>query len=201
MTESKIVLQPKVNGVKVIGMPITRLDCVEDTAETKTTSVSADYIPIIDSEDNSQMKKISVANLIPDNKAAIENAQTTADNAATAAANAQTTAENAATAASEAKSAASAAQTASKPVSFSVATSKWTSSTDYTGYNYYADVTVSGMTSNDSVDVRFSMSSMSVCTTAEIAGACVTNSGSFRLYAKSKPTASVSGVYLVQKGE
>ena len=139
---------------------------------------------------------------------AAANAQTTAENAATAASEAksaasaaQTTAESAATAASEAKSAASAAQTASKPVSFSVATSKWTSSTAYTGYNYYADVTVSGMTTSDSVDVRFSMSSMSVCTTAEIAGACVTNSGSFRLYAKSKPTETVSGVYLVQKGE
>ena len=156
-----------------------------------------DFYNIQDFNDNADTLDTAIAEV----KETSDSAAAAAVAAATAAANAQTTADNAATVASEAKSAASAAQTASKPVSFSVATSKWTSSTAYTGYKYYADVTVSGMTSNDSVDVRFSMSSMSVCTTAEIAGACVTNSGSFRLYAKSKPTASVSGVYLVQKGE
>ena len=156
-----------------------------------------DFYNIRDFNDNADTLDTAIAEV----KETSDSAAVAAVAAATAAANAQTTAESAATAASEAKSAASAAQTASKPVSFSVATSKWTSSTDYTGYNYYADVTVSGMTTSDSVDVRFSMSSISVCTAAEIAGACVTNSGSFRLYAKSKPTASVSGVYLVQKGE
>lgn len=69
MKESKTVLHAKVviDGVEqeVLIMPITRLDCVEDTAELLNTAAAGDHIPIMDASDNGQMKKISVENLIP----------------------------------------------------------------------------------------------------------------------------------------
>ena len=69
MKEAKTVLHTKteIDGKEqeVLIMPITRLDCIEDTAEIKKAVADKDYIPVIDSADDGQMKKISVENLIP----------------------------------------------------------------------------------------------------------------------------------------
>ena len=45
-------------GDTTIDMPITRLGNIEDNAEVKENPSAGDYIPIIDSEDGGQMKKI-----------------------------------------------------------------------------------------------------------------------------------------------
>lgn len=55
-----------VDGVKqdVLLMPITRLDCIEDSAETVSDASGGDYIPVMDSADGGQMKKISAKNFL-----------------------------------------------------------------------------------------------------------------------------------------
>lgn len=51
------------DGTPVMVMPITRLDCIEDSSETVTGADNGDYIPVIDTKDNGQMKKILVSDL------------------------------------------------------------------------------------------------------------------------------------------
>lgn len=63
MKESMVVLQTNVDGEKVICMPITKLQAIEDTASVKTAADNDDYIPLIDSSDDSQMKKIKKSDL------------------------------------------------------------------------------------------------------------------------------------------
>ena len=96
----------------------------------------------------------------------------------------------------------SSAKSGVTPVSFSITSSSWAKSTDYSDYAYQVDVTASGLTSSDSIDVRFDVSSIISCTSAgiNICSACITNDGSFRLYATGVPTSTISGVYLIQKG-
>lgn len=69
MKESKTVLHTKavIDGVEqeVLIMPITRVDCIEDTADVLNSAAAGDCIPIIDVSDSGQMKKISVENLLP----------------------------------------------------------------------------------------------------------------------------------------
>lgn len=64
--KAAILTKMEIDGVeqKVIVMPITRLDCIEDTADSINSADSGDYIPIIDSADNGQMKKIKFSDLI-----------------------------------------------------------------------------------------------------------------------------------------
>lgn len=75
MKEAKTVLRTKaiIDGVEqdVLIMPITRLDCIEDSADITDAAADKDYIPVMDSKDNGQMKKTSVEKLIPkvENKA------------------------------------------------------------------------------------------------------------------------------------
>ena len=47
-----------------IDMPITRLANIESGADSKTSQTDDDYIPIIDSSNGEQMKKIKVGNLV-----------------------------------------------------------------------------------------------------------------------------------------
>lgn len=62
--ERDIVMQSKdENGNPTIDLPITRLGNVEDSAEIKEELSAGDYLPIIDSEDNGQMKKVKVGNI------------------------------------------------------------------------------------------------------------------------------------------
>lgn len=55
--ERDIVLQGRDGGEDTIDLPITRLGNVESGAEVKEEPAQGDYIPLIDSADNEQMKK------------------------------------------------------------------------------------------------------------------------------------------------
>jgi hypothetical protein len=62
--ERDVVLQSvDDSGNPTIDLPITRLGNIEDTADVKTTPTSADYVPIIDSADNGQMKKAPMSSV------------------------------------------------------------------------------------------------------------------------------------------
>lgn len=52
------------NGNMTMDFPITRLANIEDSSDEKISGESGDYIPIIDSADKGQMKKITVGNLL-----------------------------------------------------------------------------------------------------------------------------------------
>lgn len=64
MKEQKTVLSTQVNGETAIVMPITKLECIEDTATSVDSASDTDYVPVIDSADEGQMKKITVGNLL-----------------------------------------------------------------------------------------------------------------------------------------
>lgn len=55
--ERDVVLQGRDGGEDTIDLPVTRLANVESGAEVKAEPAQGDYIPIIDSADNEQMKK------------------------------------------------------------------------------------------------------------------------------------------------
>lgn len=60
--ERDVVLMGKDdNGNGTIDMPLTRWGMVEDTADAKVIPVEGDYIPIFDSEDNGQAKKVPLS--------------------------------------------------------------------------------------------------------------------------------------------
>lgn len=50
-------------GNLALVLPITRLGNIEDGAEVKSAPEAEDYIPLVDSADAGQMKKVSVAAL------------------------------------------------------------------------------------------------------------------------------------------
>ena len=220
MKEQKTVLSTQVNGETAIVMPITKLECIEDTATSVDSASGTDYVPIIDSADEGQMKKITVENLLSGvksiantAKSTADTAKTTATEAKTAATNAQTTAntakstaDSAKTAAAEAKSAAETAQatassaaSASTPVAFSVAASVWTTlSTAFAGCKYKATITASSVTASDFPDVFFDSASIEAASSAGIIASA--ESGVVALYAKSKPETALAGSYFIKKG-
>lgn len=61
--ERDVVLTGKENGVETIDLPITRLGNIEDGADTKTSLVDNDAVPVMDSADGNEMKKITWANV------------------------------------------------------------------------------------------------------------------------------------------
>ena len=61
--ERDVVLTGKENGTHTIDLPITALKNVEDTADVKAKPAEGDYIPLMDSTDNMQMKKVLVSAL------------------------------------------------------------------------------------------------------------------------------------------
>lgn len=52
------------NGNFTIDLPVTRLGNIEDTADVKDIPIVGDYLPLIDSEDGYQMKKVLLEVLI-----------------------------------------------------------------------------------------------------------------------------------------
>ncbi len=59
--ERDVVLMSKdADGNQTIDMPITRLGNIEGTADIKPVPAAADYVPVMDSADNGQMKKTTV---------------------------------------------------------------------------------------------------------------------------------------------
>lgn len=61
-----------------IDLPVTRLGNIEDGAEVKTTLADADALPVVDSADAQEMKKISWANLVAAIKAKLKGMAPTA---------------------------------------------------------------------------------------------------------------------------
>lgn len=62
--ERDVVLMGKDGADGTIDLPVTRLGNIEDGAEVKTTLADADALPVVDSADAQEMKKITWANLI-----------------------------------------------------------------------------------------------------------------------------------------
>jgi hypothetical protein len=76
-----------------------------------------------------------------------------------------------------------------KFTSKSVATSAWSSDTTYSDYPYRASVSCSGVTSSYFAEVVFSPSD---ATSGNYAPICVTGSSIVYIYAKEKPSASIT---------
>lgn len=92
------------------------------------------------------------------------------------------------------------AVSASIPTAFSVSTSSWTTlTTSVAGRGYSADITANGVTTADFPDVYFDDASIEA---ASIAGVIAgSTSGKVVLYAKNKPSATLSGTYFIRKGQ
>ncbi len=88
-----------------------------------------------------------------------------------------------------------------KPVSFTIYTSSWSSITASSngGYSYMASISDANITSSDSVEVDFDLSCIAVCLTAQVSPATNSYNGGVYVYAKTQPTATLSGVYLIRK--
>lgn len=71
--ERDIVLRGRDGGEDTIDLPVTRLGNIESGAEVKEAPDEGDYLPLIDSGDNEQMKKIS-AKILVDAKATADRA-------------------------------------------------------------------------------------------------------------------------------
>lgn len=86
------------------------------------------------------------------------------------------------------------------PVALSIATSAWVTSSTYSGYTRQATITLSGLSAIDRVDVALDPASVIIAMAAEMLPATVSQSGSFIVYAKTTPTAVLSGNYTINKG-
>ena len=62
--ERDVVLMGKDGADGTIDLPVTRLGNIEDGAEVKTGLVDADAVPVVDSADGGEMKKITWANVV-----------------------------------------------------------------------------------------------------------------------------------------
>ncbi|MCM1275447.1 MAG: hypothetical protein NC299_08780 [Lachnospiraceae bacterium] len=133
--------------------------------------------------------------------AAADTAKSTADTAKSTADTAKTSATTAVATANLAKAAADTLKEAQKPTSFSIPASSWTTlSSARAGCKYSAAITVSSITASDGATVDFGIDSMEICIAAEVSPAVETSAGKITVFAKSKPTAAVSGVYRIHKG-
>lgn len=70
--ERDVVLQSKSGGKSTIDLPVTRLGNIEHTSNDKTTVADADLIPLVDSADGKEMKKISFENFMKSTGKALE---------------------------------------------------------------------------------------------------------------------------------
>ena len=87
------------------------------------------------------------------------------------------------------------------PTAFTIATSAWIENASETSeFIYYADITVSNLTANDYAEVNFNRTSQSIAATANVCAAGETMAGKIRIYAKSTPSDSISGEYIITKG-
>lgn len=62
--ERDVVLMGKDGADGTIDLPVTRLGNIEDGAEVKTTLADADALPVVDSADAQEMKKITWTNVV-----------------------------------------------------------------------------------------------------------------------------------------
>ncbi len=71
--ERDVVLTSKdADGNNTIDLPVTRLGLIENEADVKASPADTDYIPVMDSADNGQMKKTSVNTLFRGVQAQLE---------------------------------------------------------------------------------------------------------------------------------
>lgn len=77
-----------------------------------------------------------------------------------------------------------------------VATSAWAANTDTAvkaeGYDYKADVAVTGLIENANVDITLSVPSQTVAVAAGLSATVTVSAGSVRFYAKKIPTAALT---------
>lgn len=59
VNERDVVLMSRTDGVQNMDYPITRLKNIEATADEKSAIADGDYIPLLDSADSEQMKKVA----------------------------------------------------------------------------------------------------------------------------------------------
>ena len=78
-----------------------------------------------------------------------------------------------------------------------IATSAWAANTDATtlaqGYAYKADVAVTNLIDNANVNVTLSVPSLTIAAAAKVAPTIAVSAGSVRFYAKTVPTAALTG--------
>lgn len=78
-----------------------------------------------------------------------------------------------------------------------IPTSAWAANTDTAtkaeGYDYKADVSVTGLIENANVNVTLSVPSLAVAATAKMSATATVSAGSIRFYAKTVPTAALTG--------
>ncbi len=82
--ERDVVLLGKDGEDSTIDMPITRLGLIEDGAEAKTTLADADAIPVVDSADSGEMKKIAWGDAMGAIKGKLDGVYATVESAAEA---------------------------------------------------------------------------------------------------------------------
>lgn len=88
------------------------------------------------------------------------------------------------------------------PTSFTLAANSWTNDTTETSdYTYYANISATGVTANDYAEINFSRGSLSIIEDAELCPSGETAANVIKLYAKSAPTSTISGQYVIFKGE
>lgn len=79
----------------------------------------------------------------------------------------------------------------------SIPTSAWAANTDAAplaeGYIYKADVSVTGLIDNANVNVTLSVPSRAIAAAAKMSATAAVSAGSVRFYAKSVPTANLTG--------
>lgn len=178
MKEQTTVLATEINGEKVILMPITKLECIEDTASAVDTSADTDYIPIMDSADNGQMKKIAVGALLGGIRAVAEKAETAAQKAAETASD---------------------VASSTSGTAFSIAVDVWTEgTTPIEGCGYIAEIAASGVVETDIPDVYFDSASIKIASAAGVIPD--TAADTIKFYAEKIPTAALSGIYYTKKG-
>ena len=78
-----------------------------------------------------------------------------------------------------------------------IPTSVWAANTDTAtkaeGYDYKADVSVTGLIESANVNVTLSVPSLAVAATAKMSATATVSAGSIRFYAKAIPTAALTG--------
>ncbi len=210
---------------KTLIHPITSVGALEIADEQVQSVNGDDQIPIADSANGNAMKMIKISDLFGSDSPAGSTAAaatTAANEAKTEAATATATAASAKSVAETAKSTADAAKTsattavatanlaksaadtlkeAQKPTAFSIPVSSWTAlSSPRAGNKFSAGINAASITASDGATVDFGIDSIEICIAAEVSPAVETSAGKITVFAKSKPTAAVSGVYRIHKG-
>lgn len=86
------------------------------------------------------------------------------------------------------------------PTAFTLATSAWSANSTYSDYGYRASISISGLTTADSVNIYFDGLSYTVANDSGVAGFTETAAEVVYIYATEKPASNLTGNYVVTKG-